>query len=55
MMPAFLHTHPNPMDRHDAVITQYGELQKAMPKQDLYIGRENLRRRIPRSVRKFAD
>lgn len=55
MMPAFLHTHPNPMDRRDAVIRQYDELQKATPKQDLYIGRENLRRRIPRSVREFAD
>lgn len=55
MMPAFLHTHPNPMDRHDAVIRQYDELQKATPKQGLYIGRENLRRRIPRSARKFAN
>ena len=55
MMPAFLRTHPNPIDRHDAVVAQYDELQTAMPKPKLYVGRENLRRRIPRSVREFAD
>lgn len=55
MMPEFLRTHPYPMDRHDAVICQYDVLQKASPKLGLYIGRENLRRRTPRSVREFAD
>ncbi len=55
MLPAFLHTHPNPMERRDAVIRQYDELQTDMPKQGLYVGKENLRRRIPRSAREFAD
>jgi Zn-dependent protease with chaperone function len=55
MMPEFLRTHPYPIDRRDAVMAQYDELQTASPKPDLYVGRENLRRRIPRTVREFAD
>jgi predicted Zn-dependent protease len=52
-MPLFLRTHPVGEDRVQALTEQYFELQKQEPKADLYVGQENLRRRMPRAERAF--
>ena len=54
-MPAFLRTHPFHIDRYQAVLSLYDELQRQNPQPKLYIGRENLARRIPRSVKAFEE
>jgi predicted Zn-dependent protease len=54
-MPAFLRTHPFHMDRFRAVNDLYDELQRATPQDHLYLGRENLERRIARSQEEFAE
>jgi predicted Zn-dependent protease len=53
VLPGFLRTHPYPLDRYRSVMGTYDQLQATSPKADLYIGRENLRQRIPRSERRF--
>ena len=53
--PSFLRTHPYHIDRHRAVLDRYTELQAAEPATRLYIGRQNLVRRIPRSARVFPE
>ena len=52
-LPAFLRSHPVSQDRVNALAELYAELQKQDPKDKLYIGRENLRRRIPRGEQRF--
>lgn len=52
-LPGFLRTHPYHIDRHEAVLTLYDELQRQDPKPELYIGRQNITRRVPRSVKEF--
>jgi predicted Zn-dependent protease len=47
--PAFLRSHPRMADRHDAILAVYEELQQQTPRADLYVGQENLRRRIARA------
>lgn len=54
-MPWFLKSHPDPLSRHREVTAVYERLQQENPRESLYVGRENLRRRIPRSKREFAD
>lgn len=53
VMPGFLRTHPYSVDRHRAIMTQYEQLAREKPRDQLYIGRENLTRRIPRSEQEF--
>ena len=53
-IPDFLRTHPYHLDRYRAAIDLCNELQSVEPKESPYIGRENLARRIPRSVRVFS-
>lgn len=54
-MPAFLRTHPYHADRQAAVEQLYEELQNSDPRNDLYLGRTNLKRRIPKSEQKFPE
>jgi len=52
-LPSFLLTHPYHLDRHEAITDRFKQLQVDKPKDDLYIGTENLVRRVPRSVKEF--
>ena len=54
-LPSFLRSHAAPGDRHKAVMKLYEELQGQTPKEKLYVGKENLRRRIARSRQEFAQ
>lgn len=54
-MPAFLRTHPLTAERRENLRTTYAELQAAEPKPELYLGRENLRLRLTRGQREFAE
>jgi predicted Zn-dependent protease len=54
-VPSFLQSHPAPGDRHKAVMELYDELQRKDPKPGLYVGKENLRRRIPCKVQQFGE
>ena len=54
-MPAFLESHPAPVERHRAIIELYRELQRTEPREDLYVGKENLRRRVARDRREFPE
>jgi predicted Zn-dependent protease len=47
--PSFLRSHPPTADRHKAILAVYEELQQQTPKADLYVGRENLRRRVSKA------
>ena len=51
--PAFLRTHPYHLDRYEALLERYQQLQAEAPRDDLYIGTENLLGRVPRSTREF--
>jgi predicted Zn-dependent protease len=53
--PAFLRSHPYHADRGAQVEQLYAELQDREPRSDLYIGRTNLRRLIPKSERRFPE
>jgi len=54
-LPSFLRSHAAPGDRHKAVMKLYEELQRETPKERLYVGKENLRRRVARSRQEFAQ
>jgi predicted Zn-dependent protease len=54
-LPGFLKSHPAPLDRSRAVMSLYAELQQTNAKEDLYIGTENLRRRVARVRREFPE
>lgn len=54
-LPSFLRSHPYERERYEAVLKRYDELQQAQPRDDLYIGAENLRRRVPRSQQEFPE
>ena len=54
-LPAFFRSHPYHRDRGKAIDRAYAELRMAQPNADLYVGRENLRRRVTRAHRKFAE
>lgn len=52
-MPSFLRTHPPSEERTKAVRELYEELQKDSPNEKLYIGKENLRRRVTRAEKEY--
>lgn len=52
-VPAFFRTHPFDMDRYHAILGVYNRMQKDKPLDRPYIGRENLKRRIPRTQQEF--
>ncbi len=54
-LPSFLRSHPYERERYEAVLKRYDELQQAQPRDDLYLGAENLRRRVPRSEQEFPE
>ena len=54
VVPEFAKTHPNSADRVRATMELYDDLQRRTPMKELHIGKENLAKRIPKSVkRKF--
>jgi predicted Zn-dependent protease len=53
--PAFLRTHPLTADRHENLRAAYAQLRADSPSDRLYLGRENLARRITRAAREFAE
>ncbi len=48
-------THPFRLERHRAIVNLCEDLQARNPKQELYVGRENLRRRVPKSEMQFRE
>jgi predicted Zn-dependent protease len=44
-VPEFLRSHPPATERHQAILQQYHRLQAEMPRDDLIIGQDSLRRR----------
>lgn len=54
-LPTFFRTHPYPEERSKAIQTRYEELQRTEPKETVYVGRENLRRRIARQRQQFPE
>jgi predicted Zn-dependent protease len=52
-LPSYFRTHPPAEERSKAVQELYNELQKKSPNDELYIGKENLRRRITRVEKEF--
>lgn len=54
-MPIFLQTHPPSEERRQNLADRIAQLERDNPKRDLYLGVENLRRRIPKSERRFAE
>jgi predicted Zn-dependent protease len=54
-LPDFLQSHPAPENRYEAIMKLYDDLQQAAPKDRLYLGKENLRRRLAKSRRMFPE
>ena len=54
-LPAFLRSHPLTADRLEHLRTSCARLQAAEPKEQLYVGRENLHRRTTRAEQEFAE
>lgn len=54
-LPTFFRTHPYPADRAKAIQVRYEELQRTEPRDELSIGRENLRRRVARQRQQFPE
>ena len=53
--PAFLRTHPPSAERRENLAATFQKLQVAGAKEKLYLGRENLARRLTRQQREFAE
>lgn len=54
-VPGFLRTHPFHADRQAAIERAFQDLHRGGAGIELYVGRENVRRRIPMSVRRFDE
>jgi predicted Zn-dependent protease len=54
-IPSFMRSHPAAGDRHADIIDLYQQLQEEKPNDKPYIGKENLRRRVARTRREFAE
>jgi len=54
-LPAFLRTHPPSAERRENLHATLEKLQAAGPEAKLYLGRENLARRLTRQQREFAE
>jgi predicted Zn-dependent protease len=54
-LPSFLRTHPYHAERYEAVGQHSLRLQAGNPNVDLYVGRTNLQKRIPRHIRQFPN
>lgn len=53
--PQFVRSHPYYSDRQQAVSRLYDELHEKHPERELYVGRQNLRERVPRSEKEFGE
>jgi predicted Zn-dependent protease len=53
-MPAFFRTHPPSSERKEQVAAVLGELQGARPS-ELYLGRQNLQRRLTKEQKRFDE
>lgn len=54
-LPAFFRTHPPSAERRENLRATIAKLQAARPAARLYLGRENLARRLTRQQREFAE
>ncbi len=54
-LPAFLRTHPASAEREENLKQTYLELAAAEQRDALYVGRENLKRRLTRQQREFKE
>ncbi|MBN2474347.1 MAG: M48 family metalloprotease [Pirellulales bacterium] len=54
-MPTFLRSHPPPEGRHRQILSVYAKLKRTQPTAALYIGQENLRRRVARVRQVFPE
>jgi len=54
-LPGFLRSHPVSAERVETLRELYAQLQKEDPKAKLYVGRENLRRRITRAEKEIVE
>jgi predicted Zn-dependent protease len=54
-LPAFLRTHPPSAERRENLQTVFAQLHKGKAADKLYLGRENLQRRLTRQQREFAE
>ncbi len=52
---SFTQTHPPPKVRHRAIMQQYKRLRQEQPNGRLYVGKENLRRRVTRARHEFSE
>ncbi|MBI2824378.1 MAG: M48 family metalloprotease [Planctomycetia bacterium] len=51
----FFRTHPSPEDRQQAVLKLAHQLRREKPREALYVGKENLRRRVSRAKQEFPE
>jgi predicted Zn-dependent protease len=51
----FLRSHPDAKSRNEAILKIYKQEQQADPKPRLYVGKENLRRRISKAEQEFPE
>jgi predicted Zn-dependent protease len=54
-VPSFLQSHPFHDERFAAIVRQSDLLRRQNPDAELYVGRTNLEKRIPRMEREFSD
>lgn len=54
-LPGFFRTHPFHIDRYQAILDRYDELQKSEPSDKLYIGRPNLAKKIAKGEKEFEE
>jgi len=54
-MPVFFRTHPPSGERKEQVAAVFAELQGTLPRSELYLGRQNLQRRLTKEQKRFAE
>ena len=54
-LPSFFRTHPYHRDRYEAVRGLSVQLSESQPERALYVGKQNLLERIPRTKKRFPE
>lgn len=54
-LPGFMRSHPFHIDRYQAILDRYEELQESEPHDKLYIGRPNLAKKIAKVEKEFEE
>jgi predicted Zn-dependent protease len=54
-VPSFLHSHPTYENRQASIRALAAELQRSKPNSKLYVGQANLKQRVTRADREFAE